>query len=288
MKIYDTIIIGDGPAGITSSIYLKNANKEVLLIGSQESKLKKAKKIINYYGFEEISGEELYQKGLNQIDKLNIEYKKEEVLEIKNEEYFKVKTTLNSYYSKYLILGLGKNNINLPYTKDYIGKGVSYCVVCDGFFFRNKDVAIIGNSKYAVNEAKYLKNIVNKLYIISDKNKLDEQMIEYTTTEKIELIDKKIKKLDGTPLNSIIFEDNTTINISGLFICIGEANSTDLAKSLGIQLDNNNIIVDKNNKTNIERLYAVGDCIRLQGQISLSIGDGANAALNIIKELNEK
>lgn len=159
--MYDVIIIGAGPAGVSAGLYAKRANKNVLILYYGTSNLEKATDIDNYYGFEKgISGKELYNNGIKQAENLKIDVRKEEVLNIeKINNDFIIKTTENEYNSKTVIIATGNKKLrpNIKGISEFEGKGISYCAICDGFFYRNKNVAVIGNGKFALNEASDLK-----------------------------------------------------------------------------------------------------------------------------------
>ena len=173
--VYDVIIIGAGPAGISASIYAKRANLSVLVLYYGESNLEKAEKIDNYYGFENgIEGTTLYQTGIKQAENLGIYVKKEEVINIEKIDNFKVYGLNNEYESKALIISTGNKKLrpNIIGIEKFEGKGISYCAICDGFFYRNKNVAIIGNGEFALHEAEDLKNIVAKITILTNGEEL--------------------------------------------------------------------------------------------------------------------
>ena len=170
--MYDVIIIGAGPAGISASLYAKRANLNTAVIYSGESNLEKTEKISNYYGFENgISGKDLFSAGIEQAKNLEIEVIKEEVLKIEMQmEGFTVTTSNKSYDTKTLILATGtnKNTPNIKGLKEFEGKGVSYCAICDGFFYKNKNVAVLGNGNYAISETNDLINIANDITILTN------------------------------------------------------------------------------------------------------------------------
>ena len=172
---YDVAIIGAGPAGITASLYTKRANLKTLVLYKDESSLEKADIIENYYGFKKgISGKELYQEGIEQAKKLKIEVKKEEVLKIELvPEGFMIKTSNLEYIAKAVILATGnkKNKPKIPGIEKLEGKGISYCAICDGFFYRNKSVAVLGNGDYAISETNDLINIANDITILTNGKK---------------------------------------------------------------------------------------------------------------------
>lgn len=287
--MYTTIIIGAGPAGITAGLYLKRANTEVLILESEGSSLEKAELIENYYGFENgINGKQLYENGIKQARNLGIEINKEEVIKIEKEEYFRVHTDKNIYESKYLILATGtkKNKPDIEGITEFEGRGISYCAICDGFFYRNKEVAIIGSGNYAFSELEDLINIVNKVTILTNGNDIRENRSAY---DNIEINQKKIKRIIGnSKVEKIVFEDDTEIRVDGIFIAEGVAGSSEFANKLGILTNKNKIIVDNNMKTNIENLYACGDCTGGILQISKAANDGMIAAFNIIKNIRKE
>ena len=155
--VYDAIIIGKGPAGITASIYLKRANYNILVIGKDGGALEKTKAIDNYYGFANtITGKDLLKQGLEQANRLEIPIETDEVLSIGKEENFVVETRNNTYQAKAVILATGtsRNTPNIKGIKELEGKGVSYCAICDAFFYRNKKVAVLGSRRLCHKRSK--------------------------------------------------------------------------------------------------------------------------------------
>lgn len=282
---YDVIIIGAGPAGVSAGLYTKRANKKTLIIYNNESSLEKATKIENYYGFENgISGEELYKKGIEQAKNLGINVKKEEVIKIdKIKDIFEVKTVNENYTAKNVVLATGnkKNKPDIKNIEKFDGKGVSYCAICDGFFYRNKDVAVIGNGDYAISEVNDLLPVVNKITILTNGKTAPD-----IRSEKVEINNRTIKEIFGhEKVEKIEFDDGTDINVNGIFIAQGTADSTDIAKKIGLVLENNKIKVNENMETNIKGIYACGDCIGGILQISKAVNDGMKTGLNVIKFL---
>ena len=284
--MYDCIIIGKGPAGISGAIYISRSNLKVLVIGKDDTALKKAHLIENYYGFENpITGEELFEIGIKQAEKQNIEIKNDEVVDIKwNDNFFTVITVNAEYEAKTILLATGKsrNSANINGLKEFEGRGISYCAICDGFFYKNKKIAVIGSGEYALHEAEILKNISDDVTIFTNGRELPQnRSIEITN-----YIEGKIDAIKGKDKASkIILEDNTEYDVDGIFIAEGTASSVDFAKKLGIFLDNNNIKVDENMQTNIPGIYAAGDCTGGLLQISKAVYDGAKSGLSIAKKV---
>lgn len=284
--MYDIVIIGAGPAGISSGIYAKRANKNILILYNGESNLEKAEKIDNYYGFENgISGKDLYEVGIKQAINLGIEVKKEEVLNIsKNQDEFVIATVENEYSSKAVIIATGNKKVkpNIKGITEFEGKGISYCAICDGFFYRNKNVAVIGNGKFAINEANELKNIVNHVTILSNG-------LQMENNSEFPVILKKIKEIHGdVKIRNIEFEDGEILEIDGIFIALGEAGGSDFAKKLGVMTENDNIVVNKKMETNIPGLYACGNLTGGLLQVSKAVHEGAEAGLAAVNYLRKK
>ena len=280
----DIIVIGAGPAGISAGIYAKRAGSNVMIFYHGSSNLQKASKIDNYYGFENgIDGETLYNTGIKQAENLGISLCEEEVLSIvKNDTEFSVETSQNSYTAKAVIIATGNKKLrpNIDGVLKFEGKGISYCAICDGFFYRNKNIAIIGNGKFALSEAKVLQKIANKVTILTNGSNLE-------NAYDFETISKKIKAICGeTTVNSVEFEDGTSLDIDGIFIALGEAGSSDFAKRLGVLLNGENIVVDANMKTNIDGLYACGNATGGLLQVSKAVYEGSIAGLSAARYVN--
>ena len=223
--MYDVIVIGSGPAGISASIYLKRARKNVCIITDENSALKKASKIENYYGVKSISGEELYNIGIKQVQDLNIPIVKDEVTNINLENNFIVTTVNREYEAKYVIIATGTNRTapNVKGIKEFEGKGISYCAICDGFFYRNKNVAVIGNGNYAIHEAETLKPIAKSVTILTN----GEEIIENRSTSDFEINETPIREFRGNNvIEEVEFANNNIKKIDGVFIAIGTASST--------------------------------------------------------------
>ncbi len=287
--MYDVIIIGAGPAGISASLYTKRANLKVLILYKDKSALEKTEWIENYYGFENgISGKGLYKAGIQQAEQLGIDIKKEEVTNIQlgQENRYIVITEKGSYQTKTVIFATGKKK-NIPRIKgikEFEGKGVSYCAVCDGFFYKNKDIAILGNGKYAISEANELINIVNSITILTDGKEAPE-----FRADNVKIDTRKVREVRGdNKIEQIEFDDNTTTKTDGIFVALGVAGGNEFAKKLGIITKKENIVVNENMETNIPGIYACGDCVGGLLQISKSVYDGTKAGLQAIQYIRKQ
>lgn len=280
--MYDVIVIGSGPAGITAAIYAKRRNLSILVISKGNGTLQKAEKIDNYYGFENgISGKELYVNGIKQAKNLGIDFIEDEVINIEYINQFTVETVNSKYEAKAVILatGVSRNIPNIKGIKEFEGKGVSYCAVCDSFFYKGKDVAVLGDGNYAIHEFETLKPIASSVTILTNGNTMVENR-----DSSIEVNSKKIREFRGnTKLEEVEFEDNTIQNLNGVFIAMGTASSSDLARKIGARIENNNIIVNENMETTVPGLFACGDCTGGLLQISKAVYEGAKAGLAVLK-----
>lgn len=285
--MYDVIIVGAGPAGISASLYLKRSKLNVLVIYKGYGALEKASMIENYYGLKDnISGKELFENGISQAKKLGVEIVEDEVTEISFEDNFKITTVNREYIAKKVILATGtsRKTPDIKGMQEYEGKGISYCAICDAFFYKGKDVAVLGSGNYALHEASQLKPVANSVTIFTN----GEQLIENRDGQKFDVEDRKIREFRGdSQIEEVEFEDNDTKKINGIFIAIGTASSSDLARKIGVIVKDNNIQVDENMQTNVEGLYACGDCTGGILQINKAIYDGAKAALHIIANKNK-
>ncbi|MBE6144600.1 MAG: FAD-dependent oxidoreductase [Firmicutes bacterium] len=292
MNSYDCIVIGAGVAGMTAALYLKRSGINVLLIEREMpgGVLNKTTEIENYPGFTKINGTDLALSIYEQIKNQQIEYKYGNVVEIVcNGEEKIVKTNRDEFKTKNIILATGRTprKLGLSNEEKLIGHGISYCAICDGSFFKDKEVALVGGGNSALTGALYLSNITSKVYIInrSDKLKADEILqskikeksnIEILFNSKVTNINEKDNVLDSVDLN------NKELNVKGLFIYIGFDPDINYLKNLNIKTKNGYIEVDEDMQTNIKGIYACGDIVSKKVyQISTAIGEAAIAATSI-------
>lgn len=284
--IYDALIIGSGPAGMSAAIYLQNANKNICIIEKNVpgGKILKAKKINNYLGFNKDDSSALAYDMYSQIENLKIPLFIDSVISIIDGEIKTIITKNNEYKAKNIIVACGRNEKSLGITneEELIGKGISYCVTCDGSLYKNKAVALIGNSEQSLTELLYLKGITNNIiYINYSKNEITDSKIRIINNHNVIEIKKENKKI-----KSLIMDDNEEIIIDGLFISTGYIPNINILKNINVNEKNNYIIVDNNMKTNIDGIYAVGDIIKKDlYQIVTAAAEGAIAATSIIKNM---
>ena len=295
MNRYDAIVIGAGVAGMTAAIYLKRSNLNVLLLEREMpgGQLNKTTEIENYPGFTKVNGTDLALAIYNQVKENDITYKYGNVVEIiDNGEVKIVKTNRDTFETKNIILATGRTprKLDLENEDKLISHGISYCAICDGMFFKDKIVAVVGGGNSALTGALYLSNICSKVYII---NRRDELRADTILQEKIKqknnievLFDSKVTKLNekDNVLDSIDV-NNEKLDIDGLFIYIGFDPDINYLKNLDIKNNNGYIVVDENMETSIKGIYACGDIIDKEVyQITTAIGEAAIAATHISHE----
>ena len=288
--MFDSIIIGSGPAGISASIYMARAGLKVLVISKQEGTLDKAEKIENYYGFENpITGTELKQTGIRQAKRLGVNVLEKEVVGIKysDNDCYEVVVANQSIQEKYiaktvvLATGVNRNKASIKGITEFEGRGISYCAICDAAFYRNKNVAVLGNGDYAIEEIQQLLPVANSVMMITD----GKQPVQYRN-DNVKINTKKIREFRGyEKIQEIEFEDDSKQEIDGVFIAQGVASSIDFAKKLGARIENNYIVVNEKMETNVPNIYACGDCTGGVLQISKAVYEGTIAGLEIIKKL---
>ena len=269
----DILIIGAGPAGCQAAIYLKRFNYNPLVIASNDSTLASAHLVENYYGIPSIVGSELYQTGLEQLKRLDVNVIEETVISIEYYGHFVVTTTHNQYEAKKVILATGKarNKLKIKNVSKYELNGLSYCAVCDGFFYREKKIGLIGSGSSMLHELDFLKNITSDITVFTDGAEIEVEGVNVNT--------EKLVSLYGETYLEGVETTNGKYDLDGLFVAIGDASTFDFIKRLGIATDDkNNIIVDSNYQTNIPSLYAIGDAIGGVLQVVKAAHDGMMVA----------
>ena len=290
--IYDAIIIGKGPAGISAALYTIRSNMKTLVIGMDISSLAKAEKIENYYGFAKpVSGKLLLEEGEAQVKNIGGEILVEEVVGIEKEDIFIVKTTKNTYKAISVLIAAGQKpaGVKIRGIKKFEGKGVSYCTTCDGFFYRGKNVGVLGYKNYALLEANELVNFTDKITIFTNGVKPEFSSEVEHLIPKFNFINTPIHELEGTEvIEQVVFEDGTKLPIDGMFIAYDSASSISFALKMGILTQEQAIVTNTNQETNIEGLYAAGDCTGVFKQVSVAVGQGAIAGKHMAEYIRAK
>ena len=278
----DAVIIGAGPSGISCAIYLKRYGYRVLVVAKDEGALAKAHQIENYYGIPSISGKELFWRGVEQAKKLGIEVRMEEVVNLEKDTVFTVTTTSTPIRAKTVLIATRTSRNSFALGKKLEGKGVSYCATCDGFFYKKKKVALIGNGPYMQHELAVLENIVSDVAVFTDGKPL-----EVSLDDSVIVHEEKILALIGDDHLEGIQTEKGIYPVDGCFVALGSANGFTLAMHLGLAFNGNTLSVNEKKETNIKGLYAAGDTIGGLLQVSKAVADGAVAATSMAQYLKE-
>lgn len=278
----DVVIIGKGPAGVSAALYICRAALRVTLIGKDLGALGRAGSIDNYYGLSHpLTGPELAEAGLAQARALGAEIIDDEVFGLGWDDGFVV-TTQNGEYRAHAVIvatGAARKTPPLAGLSDYEGRGVSYCAVCDGFFFRGREVAVMGAGEYALHEAEVLLPLAAKVTLLTNGEPPPAALPEGLAVVKTPLS----KVFGDAALEGATLSDGGILPFSGLFLALGSAAAGDLARRVGAELNGARIVVDEDMATAIPGLFAAGDCAGKIQQVSTAVADGARAGLSAIR-----
>lgn len=293
------IIVGAGPAGISAALYAARGNMDPLVIDNGIGALEKAEKIENYYGLERpLSGQELYERGLLQARSLGVRILNAQVLGIGGFDTFEVKTTEGSFDAESVILATGgkRSTPPIPGIRELEGRGVSYCAVCDAFFYRGKEVAVLGNSDFALHEAEELVNLASGVTIYTD-GKEPEFSREHpiaVNTMKIQAIEGE-DRVKGIRLQRDMMiqeegkEQESFMPTDGVFVALGTAGSAEIARQMGAELnEKGNIKVNEKMESTIPGLFAAGDCTGGLLQVAKAVYEGCQAGISAIQYVRKR
>lgn len=282
----DVVVVGGGPAGVSAAIYLKRFKLDVTIIMKDSGTLGKTDHIENYYGFvEPITGKQLFENGIKQAKRLDIPVFEEEVLGIDYFDTFTVKTTKQEHEAKAVLLATGANRASLRVKgfNDYVGKGISFCAVCDGFIYRGKKIGLVGSGEFMLEELDVLRNFSSDITVFTNNSPLEHPI------EDVKLVTEKITEIKGEETISTVVTTDGSHHIDVLFVAMGTPSAADFALRMGAFTDKNDIVVDNHLMTNIPGLFAAGDCIGGGWlQIVKAADDGSKAAFEINKYLRKK
>lgn len=302
--MYDTMIIGAGPAGMTAALYAARSNLKVALLerGIYGGQMNNTAEIENYPGYARISGPELAEKMFEPLENLGVEHLFGQVEKIEDHgDYKKIITEDEAFETKTVILASGANHrhLGVPGEEEYNSRGVSYCAVCDGAFFRDEDLLVVGGGDSAVEEAIFLTRFAKSVTIVHRRDQLRAQQLlqeRAFANEKISFIwDSVVKEIKGDDrrVTSVVFENVKTgqsseSDFGGVFIYVGLDPVSDFVKDLGICDEAGWIVTDQHMKTAIDGIYAIGD-VRQKDlrQITTAVGDGAVAGQEVYKYITE-
>ena len=288
------VIIGAGPAGMNAALYLKRGGIEPIIIESDVpgGKMLKTYKIENYLGYESIDGGELALKMSKQVKDLGVKIIRDKVIKVSHDDKFVIKCENNEFVSDYVIVATGRipRKLGLKNESELTGRGISYCAVCDGAFYKDKEVAIIGGGDSALTEALYLSDLCLKVYVLARKDLRASDVLQNRIKNKDNIVILKNVEvseiLGNDKLSSILLNNGDRLDVSGMFIAIGGKPDISFLDSLGVELINGYIKTNNRMESNIKGLYAAGD-VRYKDfyQIITAASDGAIAALSVREDV---
>jgi len=284
-------IIGGGPAGLSAAIYTARADKRTLVFDDGGGTTRDVSQMENVYGFPDgVTGPELVDVGQEHAEKYGAERITEEVVRIgRTDDGFAVETTVDDYAVDGVILATGASYERpaIADVDDYEGQGVSYCVECDAYFYRDRPVAVVGDGNYAATEALMLLDYTDDVRLLTNGSTFtaDPELTEQVDDAGIPIETDRLDRLVGDDgLEGVVTTDDETIAIDGLFVALGTAGGTDLAEMLGVPVEDDSIVTEPDQSTTVDRVYAAGDATGGHQQIATSVGEGARAAINLLEE----
>ena len=280
------VIIGSGPAGVSAALYAARAGVETTVLTKGSGALDRAELIQNYYGFAEpISGAELERRGIEGAKALGVQFVTTEAVGLTYMDKLTVETLAGDFPADAVILATGASRAapHIPGLAGLEGHGVSYCATCDAFFYRGKDVAVLGSGEYALHEVQALLPVVKSVTLLTNGSPLTASFPPEVTVcpEKVNAILGE-GRVSGVELNG-----GKTVALSGVFVALGVAGSTALARKLGAEVDGNRILVDEHMQTTLPGLYAAGDCTGGLLQVAKAVYEGALAGTEAAKALRK-
>ena len=280
------VIIGSGPAGVSAALYAVRAGMNTTVLTKGPGALDRAEKIENYYGFAEpVSGPELERRSIANARRLGVRFVTTEAVGLTWTDKLTVETLAGDYPADAVILATGASRAvpRIPGLAGLEGHGVSFCAACDAFFYRGRDVAVLGSGAYALHEVQALLPVARSVTLLTNGAALTAQFPPEVTVcpQKVEAI------LGEQTVTGVQLADGETRAVSGVFIALGVAGSTALAKKLGAAVDGNRIVVDEHMQTTVPGLYAAGDCTGGLLQVAKAVYEGALAGTEVAKALRK-
>ena len=280
------IIIGSGPAGISAALYAVRAGADTTVLTKGPGALDRAEKIENYYGFAQpVSGVELERRSIENAKRLGVQFVAAEAVGLTYTDKLTVETLDGDYPADAVILAMGASRAapRIPGFAGLEGHGVSWCAACDAFFYRGKDVAVLGSGEYALHEVQALLPVVRSVTLLTNGAPLTADFPPEVTVcpQAVEAV------LGETVVTGVQLSGGAQLPVSGVFVALGVAGSTALARKLGAEVDGSRIVVDARMQTTVPGLYAAGDCTGGLLQVAKAVYEGAQAATEAVKALRK-
>ena len=280
------IIIGSGPAGVSAALYAVRAGADTTVLTKGSGALDRAEKIENYYGFAQpVSGVELERRSIENAKRLGVQFVAAEAVGLTYTDKLTVETLDGDYPADAVILAMGASRAapRIPGFAGLEGHGVSYCAACDAFFYRGKDVAVLGSGEYALHEVQELLPVVKSVTLLTDG-----ALLTAAFPPEVKVLPQKVEAILGeTVVTGVQLSGGETLAVSGVFAALGVAGSTALARKLGAEVDGSRIVVDEKMQTTVPGLYAAGDCTGGLLQVAKAVYEGAQAATEAVKALRK-
>ena len=287
-KVYGVIILGSGPAGLQAAIHAARAKVSVLVMGKPSKSSLHRAHIENYCCMERTSGEDLLQQGIQQAEAAGTNFMYEDVVKVSHEdEWFIIRNESGENLrcrALILAMGISRNKLRVPGEKELLGRGVSYCVDCDGGFFRNEPVSVVGNASAAASGALTMTFYASQVHLVCDQLEIAEALAYQLRESEVTIHEgRKVTEITGQEqVEGVLLDDGSRLDVKGVFIELGAKGAIELASALGVAMDPESpqyIATDKKQKTNIAGVLAAGDICGLPWQLAKAVGEGCVAGL---------
>ena len=285
---YEVIILGSGPAGLQAAIHAARAKVSTLVMGKPSKSSLHRAHIENYCCMERTAGEDLLQQGIKQAEAAGASFRYEDVLKISQEnKWFMIRNESGedlSCRALILAMGISRNKLRVPGEKELLGRGVSYCVDCDGGFFRGEPVAVVGNESAAASGALTMIFYANTVHLVSEKLELSEVLTHQLRESEVTIHEgRKVKEIIGQQqVEGLLLDNGTQLEVTGIFIELGAKGAIELASILGVAMNPDSpqyIATDKKQRTSVDGVFAAGDICGLPWQLAKAVGEGCVAGL---------
>ncbi|NIQ87796.1 MAG: FAD-dependent oxidoreductase [Deltaproteobacteria bacterium] len=287
-NVYDVIILGSGPAGLQAAIHAARAKVSVLVMGKPSKSSLHRAHIENYCCMEKTAGEDLLQQGIQQAEAAGTNFMYEDVVKVSQEDqWFIIRNESGEDLrcrALILAMGISRNKLRVPGEKELLGRGVSYCVDCDGGFFRNEPVSVVGNESAAASGALTMTFYASHVHLVCDQLEIAEALAHQLKESDVTIHQgRKVTEITGQEeVEGVLLDDGTRLEVKGVFIELGAKGAIELASSLGVAMDPESpqyIATDKKQRTNIAGVLAAGDICGLPWQLAKAVGEGCVAGL---------
>ena len=287
-NVYDVIILGSGPAGLQAAIHAARAKVSVLVMGKPSKSSLHRAHIENYCCMEKTAGEDLLQQGIQQAEAAGTNFMYEDVVKVSQEDqWFIIRNESGEDLrcrALILAMGISRNKLRVPGEKELLGRGVSYCVDCDGGFFRNEPVSVVGNESAAASGALTMTFYASQVHLVCDQLEIAEALAYQLRESEVTIHEgRKVTEITGQEqVEGVLLDDGSRLDVKGVFIELGAKGAIELASALGVAMDPESpqyIATDKKQKTNISGVLAAGDICGLPWQLAKAVGEGCVAGL---------